>query len=390
MVFGFEQKLYRIHILNVLVYPQCYAAVAGMLPTFGKKALVTDVGSWTVDSMLIVNKKPDNSRCDTQNEGLIKCMRAINRVAVQVKNRKIDEAEIQEYMKTGKTELPKDFKEIMAQQIHEFVDKVYRYQTECGYSLDMIPVYFVGGGAVVMRNFGKYQQSNIHYVLDVKSNAKGLETKAKQALKCIKGLETRKYEELFENCILKDRRLQRDDICETECNGVNTKQRFSVEPTLNDKGGEDTMINERKYTPFDGKENDWLSFAKQQAEFYRNAGQYITNLRIDIKEIDDEIEDIFLETEDANCNVAQGYKVFKRLKDLRLEKKVKTRELNCLYALTDYIDCESLADTCDDNLAEVEGIMGVPEHNEVTELRFADNEQEENMHVVENIKDMVG
>lgn len=108
VVFGFEQKLYRIHILNVLVYPQCYAAVAGMLPTFGKKALVIDVGSWTVDSMLIVNKKPDNSRCDTQNEGLIKCMRAINRVAVQVKNRKIDEAEIQEYMKTGKTELPKD------------------------------------------------------------------------------------------------------------------------------------------------------------------------------------------------------------------------------------------------------------------------------------------
>lgn len=219
--------------------------------------------------------------------------------------------------------------------------------------------------------------------------------KAKQALKCIKGLETRKYkprkyEELFENCILKDRRLQRDDICEIQCNCVNTKQRFSVEPTLNDKGGEDTMINERKYTPFDGKENDWLLFAKQQAEFYRNAGQYITNLQIDIKEIDDEIEDILLETEDANCNVAQGYKVFKRIKDLRLEKKAKTRELNCLYALTDYIDCESLADTCDDNLAEVEGIMGVLEQNEVTKLRFADNEQEENMHVVENIKDMVG
>ncbi len=38
-----------------------------MLPTFGKKALVIDVGSWTVDSMLIVNKKLDNSKSDTQN-----------------------------------------------------------------------------------------------------------------------------------------------------------------------------------------------------------------------------------------------------------------------------------------------------------------------------------
>ena len=30
----------------------------------------------------------------------------------------------------------------------------------------------------------------------------------------------------------------------------------------NDKGDEDTMVEERNYTPFDGKENDWLSFAK--------------------------------------------------------------------------------------------------------------------------------
>lgn len=219
--------------------------------------------------------------------------------------------------------------------------------------------------------------------------------KAKQALKCIKGLETRKYkprkyEELFENCILKDRRLQRDDICETECNGVKIKQRFSVERTFDDKGGEDTMVEVRNYTPFDGKENDWVSFAKQQAEFYRNAEQYITNLQMDIKEIDDEIEDILLETEDANCNVAQGYKVFKRLKELRIEKKAKTKEINCLYALTDYIDCESLADTCDDNLAEVEEIMGVQDHNEVTKMQPIDHEQEEKMHIVENIKDMVG
>ena len=112
----------------------------------------------------------------------------------------------------------------------------------------------------------------------------------------------------------------------------------------------------------------WLSFARQQAEFYRNSGHYITNLQIDIKEIDAEIENILLETEDANCNVAQGYKVFKRLKELRLKKKAKTKELNCLYVLTDYIDCESLADTCEDNLAEIEDIMEVSEHSEVTKM----------------------
>lgn len=217
-------------------------------------------------------------------------------------------------------------------------------------------------------------------------------TKAKQALKSIKGLEKRKYkprkyEELFENCILKDRRLQRDDIHGTVHISSDTKQRYSIEPTFDEKDGEVTMVEERSYTPLDEKENDWVSFARQQAEFYRNAGQYIINLQIDIKELDTEIENILLEIEDANCNVTQGYKVFKRLKELRLEKKAKIKELNCLYALTDYIDCESLADTCEDNLAEIEDIMEVPEHSEVTKMQLVDEGQEENMHIVE---DMVG
>lgn len=104
-------------------------------------------------------------------------------------------------------------------------------------------------------------------------------TKAKQALKSIKGLGTRKYkprkyEELFENCILKDRRLQRDDIHGTVHISSDTKQRYSVEPTFDEKDGEVTMVEERSYTPLDEKENDWVSFARQQAEFYRNAGQY--------------------------------------------------------------------------------------------------------------------
>lgn len=219
--------------------------------------------------------------------------------------------------------------------------------------------------------------------------------KAKQALKCIKGLETRKYrprkyDELFENCTLKDKRLQRADIRQMEHGYEIQKQRFVVEPVQKDEGGEETMLEERNITPFDGTENDWLSYARQQAEFYRNAGQYITNLQMDIREIDEEIEETLLEAEDTNCNVTQGYKVFKRLKELRLERKSKSMELDCLYALTDYIDCDALADTCEANLAEVEGIMGVSGQNEVANLQLADNEQEEKLHVVENIKDMVG
>ncbi len=218
--------------------------------------------------------------------------------------------------------------------------------------------------------------------------------KAKQALKCIKGLENRKYrprkyEKLFENCILRDKDPSKAELRGMQIGYEDRKQKFSMEHTYTYEGGEETMFEERKETPYDGKENDWLAFAKQQAEFYKNAGQYITNLQLDIRELEDEIEAILLKTEDAHCNAAQGYKVFKRLRELRIEKKAKTKELNCLYALTDYMDCDALADTCEDNLAEIKGIMEVQEADDVTRIQPVEKEEKE-IQVVANIKDMVG
>ena len=212
--------------------------------------------------------------------------------------------------------------------------------------------------------------------------------KAKQALKSIQGLDTRKYkprkfDELFKNCTLKDRRLQKEDLSVVESKNNIRKHNYKNE------GGEETMTEERSYTPFDGKQNDWISFAKQQAEFYKNAEQYITNIQLDIDEIDDEIEEILLQTEDANYNVAQGYKVFKRLKELRIERKEKEKELDCLYALTDTIDCSSLADVCEESLAEIEDIMEVQSSNNNADISEVENEQEE-IHVVKNINELAG
>ena len=183
--------------------------------------------------------------------------------------------------------------------------------------------------------------------------------------------------------------MQKEDLHEIEASSENRKRKFRVESVLKTKDGEKTMIEERNYTPFDGKENDWFSFAKKQAEFYRNAEQYIMNLQIDMKEIDEEIEKILLETEDANFNVTQGYKVFRRLKELRLDRKSKAKELDCLYALTDYIDCDALADTCEENLADIKNIVGISEKSEGGGLNMVDRGREE-IHVVENITDMVG
>lgn len=99
---SFEEKFYTVKIIRVSVYPQCYASVVNQIPTLGRKALVVDVGSWTIDYMPI---------------------------------------------------------------------------------LDKAPVIFVGGGARVIKNFGKYKINNVKYVFDVKVNAKGYDTLARISLR---------------------------------------------------------------------------------------------------------------------------------------------------------------------------------------------------------------
>lgn len=173
--------------------------------------------------------------------------------------------------------------------------------------------------------------------------------KAKVAIKAIKGLETRKYTprkftELFDGSKVKvtGSKGKSTDICLQK----SEREERNIQEDCD-------MDYQRSETVFDGKKNDWMAFAMQQAEFYKNAGQYIVNMRLDIESIDSRIEALMNEIETANCNVAQGYKMFKHLKELRLERKEKEKELECLYILTEHFDMSAMSEECDSNVEEL-------------------------------------
>lgn len=106
---------------------------------------------------------------------------------------------------------------------------------------------------------------------------------------------------------------------------------------------EDNMVYERNDTIFDGKKNNWEDFVSQQQEFFKNIEQYAINLQLDIQELDGDIENLMLTCEDANCNVAQGYKMFKQLKELRLTRKEKLEELDKISVIIESFDCNGMA-----------------------------------------------
>ena len=182
VMFTFEQEQYRIRIEKVAVFPQSYAAVVDQIPGFGKKVIVVDIGSWTIDIFPIIDKKPDDANANTISEGLIPCMRRINKHSVRLFNEKIDEDVIQSYIMTRQADLDDKLVEIMDKELVDFAKNLFNMLREEGYSLQTTQFYFVGGGAVVMSTFGEIDQRNVKYNFDVNANAKGFEKLARIAL----------------------------------------------------------------------------------------------------------------------------------------------------------------------------------------------------------------
>ncbi len=136
----------------------------------------------------------------------------------------------------------------------------------------------------------------------------------------------------------------------------------------------------KKETPFDGIENDWLGFARRQAEFYENANQYIVNLELELDEIDNDIAVLMDEIEHATCNVTQGYKLFKKMKELRQTRTKKETELKILYNLTGNFDMGAMAEESRRSLTDIEGILNCSALNS--------EETEENLETEINVSEI--
>ena len=180
--FRFEGEHYHVFVEKTYVYPQCYPAVIDRLPMLGTKAVIVDIGSWTIDIVPILNRKPDESGVSSIPQGIITCMRAINKECMRQFGEQIDESEITDYMITRKTMLPESYQKIIDIEFKRFVHMILGSLREEQVSLMTTPVIFVGGGAVLMKNFGDMMFCHYSFNTDVKANAIGYETLAKLAV----------------------------------------------------------------------------------------------------------------------------------------------------------------------------------------------------------------
>lgn len=177
--FEFRNKIYAIYVEKALCFPQSYAAATTILSSIRTipKALVLDLGGFTVDYLRIENGAGDLSVCDSLENGIISFYnRVISRVNSD-QNILLEEAEIDAILEGRTGHVPPAVTSTVEQQAQSFINDLFSTMRERGLELKSGVVVFVGGGSIRLRRqieaSGKVGQAL--FVDDVTANARGFE-----------------------------------------------------------------------------------------------------------------------------------------------------------------------------------------------------------------------
>lgn len=178
--FSYSGREYEIRIIDVFVFPQCYAAIVDKLREYGRENLIVDIGSKTIDVIHTRNYVPVESESTSIPAALIQCMEGIKSNVYQNCNRRVSEDMIQQMILEKDVNIPTDCKVIIREGLADFAKGMEAKLAELGFDLEMFTVIYAGGGATLMKNYGTLKSANIHYLEDIRANAKGYEFLAKQ------------------------------------------------------------------------------------------------------------------------------------------------------------------------------------------------------------------
>ena len=170
--FTFEGVHYCFYLDKVKIYAQCYAAIANRMGDMNRLRCV-DLGSWTMDVLSVKDKVPMDKDAYTYEVGLITAFERIKKEGLPKVHCEIPEEDITDYIKGNITSVNDEFIPIIEKGLQEYADNVEAKLREIKVDLKHENIIYVGGGASVMKKFGRTKGMNIQYVTDVKANAIG-------------------------------------------------------------------------------------------------------------------------------------------------------------------------------------------------------------------------
>ena len=178
--FSYEGEDYSVTIAKVIVCPQCYSAIASRLGNMKSDYLIVDIGSKTTDVVYVQNGFPVESKSITIEKAMVKWIKEIQRDMKVQTGKDIPEHEVMKIALKEESNLPGAYMELIRGMLREKMCSLELELAERGYSMDYINIIYVGGGALMARDYAGKYRSHTAYDCDLCANAKGYEFLARQ------------------------------------------------------------------------------------------------------------------------------------------------------------------------------------------------------------------
>ncbi len=186
--FTFRKVDYHIRILGARIYPQGYAAVAEYAPSMKGVNVIADIGNGTMNTLFIIDGRPQIGRMFTEKFGAHQCTLAIREAYMREYGTELDEATIEGFLITGTANIPKDRLKLVRTVAEEYVGGIFRRLREHGYDESTMDLIVTGGGGCLVKNFYRTKPGRVRFIDDIRAAAKGYEYLAGLQLKAEQGV----------------------------------------------------------------------------------------------------------------------------------------------------------------------------------------------------------
>lgn len=173
----YKGREYQLEITDAAVFPQDYAAAMTIYPKISafNKVTTVDIGGFTLDYLLLRGGRPDLSVCDSLEKGVITLYNTIISRVNSEHDILLEDADIDSIIKGEKTDYDMQVARMVQDMTKTYVDDLLGTLRERGIDLKTGCVVFIGGGALLLREY--LQNSNkvgkCVFIEDICANAKG-------------------------------------------------------------------------------------------------------------------------------------------------------------------------------------------------------------------------
>ena len=176
--FRYEGRDYTVHLADVMLFPQGYAAVLTQTELLDEPSvIVADIGGWTVDLMRLDNGVPNAATCRSLELGMIRCMDETKEQIRRDTGLSVTDAQVERVLAGKNCSMDDKARAIIQRQGRLYTERLLSAAMEAGFDLKAMPVVMLGGGAAMGKRSVTPQDSLCRAIAlpDDRVNAEGYE-----------------------------------------------------------------------------------------------------------------------------------------------------------------------------------------------------------------------